>query len=61
MPDVGCLFRCVTANTATLRSLGVAAPEQAIGKTDFDFLPPERAAQQLLEAATAPSAASAFP
>jgi PAS domain S-box-containing protein len=37
--------RFVTANAATLRSLGVAGPEDAVGKTDFDFLPPERAAQ----------------
>jgi PAS domain S-box-containing protein len=37
--------RFVTANAATLRSLGVASEAAAIGKTDFDFLLPERAAQ----------------
>jgi len=37
--------RFLTANTATLRSLGVSTLEEAIDRTDFDFLPPERAAQ----------------
>jgi PAS domain S-box-containing protein len=37
--------RFVTANAATLFSLGVITEELAIGKTDFDFLPRDRAAQ----------------
>jgi PAS domain S-box-containing protein len=41
--DTGSRF--ITANAATLRSLGVDALEEALGKTDFDFLTPERAAQ----------------
>src|SRR5206468_2543334 len=35
----------VTANNSTLRSLGASALEQVVGKTDFDFLPRERAEQ----------------
>jgi PAS domain S-box-containing protein len=37
--------RFVMANAATLSSLGVATEEEAVGKTDVDFLPAERAAQ----------------
>ncbi len=37
--------RFVIANTATLRSLGVKSPDDVVGKTDFDFLPRERAEQ----------------
>jgi PAS domain S-box-containing protein len=37
--------RFITANAATLRSLGVSSEDAARGKTDFDFLTPERAAQ----------------
>jgi PAS domain S-box-containing protein len=37
--------RFITANAATLRSLGATSLEQVLGKTDFDFLPSERAAQ----------------
>ncbi|MFO0929919.1 MAG: response regulator [Gemmataceae bacterium] len=40
-----CQSRFVIANTATLRSLGVTALADVIGKTDFDFLPRERAHQ----------------
>ena len=37
--------RFITANTSTLRSLGAFALREVVGKTDFDFLPPERAEQ----------------
>jgi PAS domain S-box-containing protein len=37
--------RFLAANAATLRTLGVASEEEVQGKTDFDFLPRERAAQ----------------
>jgi PAS domain S-box-containing protein len=37
--------RFITANASTLRTLGVSQLEAAVGKTDFDFLPPDRAAQ----------------
>jgi PAS domain S-box-containing protein len=37
--------RFVTANAATLRSLGARALDEVIGKTDFDFLPRDRAEQ----------------
>src|SRR5262249_15263631 len=32
--------RFVTANRATLHTLGAATPAEVVGKTDFDFLPP---------------------
>jgi PAS domain S-box-containing protein len=35
--------RFVTLNAATLRTLGATTPEQVLGRTDFDFLPRERA------------------
>ncbi len=35
--------RFVTANAATVRSLGAKTLEEVLGKTDFDFLPQERA------------------
>ncbi len=35
----------VTANLATLRSLRASSLEEVVGKTDFDFLPRERAEQ----------------
>ncbi len=37
--------RFILANAATLKSLGVTRNEDVRGKTDFDFLPAERAAQ----------------
>ena len=37
--------RFVTANTATLHTLGANKLEDVLGKTDFDFLPRERAEQ----------------
>jgi PAS domain S-box-containing protein len=37
--------RFLTANVATLRALGASSLPQAVGRTDFDFLPPERATQ----------------
>jgi PAS domain S-box-containing protein len=37
--------RFIIANTATLRSLGAERMADVIGKTDFDFLPAERAQQ----------------
>jgi PAS domain S-box-containing protein len=37
--------RFITANAATLRSLGAPSLEEVLGKTDFDFLPPELAGQ----------------
>jgi PAS domain S-box-containing protein len=37
--------RFVTANASTLHTLGVARLEEVLGKTDFDFLPRERAEQ----------------
>ncbi|MBI1879521.1 MAG: PAS domain S-box protein, partial [Chloroflexi bacterium] len=37
--------RFILGNAATMRGLGVTTPEQYIGKTDFDFFPPELAAQ----------------
>ncbi|HXV41426.1 MAG TPA: PAS domain S-box protein, partial [Anaerolineae bacterium] len=37
--------RFVLVNSATMRLLGITAPEESIGKTDFDFFPPELAAQ----------------
>ncbi len=37
--------RFVTANVATLRTLGAAAIEEVVGKSDFDFLPRELAGQ----------------
>jgi PAS domain S-box-containing protein len=37
--------RFVTANAATLHTLGAAALEEVVGKCDFDFLPRERAEQ----------------
>jgi PAS domain S-box-containing protein len=37
--------RFLTANAATLRRLGATHLKQVVGKTDFDFLPAERAAQ----------------
>src|SRR5262249_14204123 len=37
--------RFITANSATLRSLGAPSMEQVEGKTDFDFLPRDRAEQ----------------
>jgi PAS domain S-box-containing protein len=37
--------RFVTANAATLRTLGAERLEDVLGKTDFDFLPRERAEQ----------------
>jgi two-component system, sensor histidine kinase and response regulator len=41
--DTGSRF--IAANKSTLTSLGVHDEREAIGKTDFDFLPVERAAQ----------------
>jgi PAS domain S-box-containing protein len=41
--------RYVLANTATLQRLNVSAPDDLLGKTDFDFFPPEQAAQFLAE------------
>src|SRR5262249_53662243 len=35
--------RFVIANVATLRSLGASSMNEVLGKTDFDFLPLERA------------------
>jgi PAS domain S-box-containing protein len=35
--------RFLTANAATLRTLGAGALDEVVGKTDFDFLPRERA------------------
>jgi PAS domain S-box-containing protein len=37
--------RFILANTATLRSLGAARPEDVFNKTDYEFLPGERAQQ----------------
>ncbi len=37
--------RFVTANSATLRTLGARSLAEVVGKTDFDFLPHETAAQ----------------
>src|SRR5262249_25530870 len=37
--------RFVTANAATLRTLGAKSLDEVIGKTDFDFLPREQARQ----------------
>jgi PAS domain S-box-containing protein len=37
--------RFVTANAATLHSLGASSLEEVVGKTDFDFLSPEMALQ----------------
>ena len=37
--------RFVVANAATLDTLGVKSPDDVVGKTDFDFLPRERAEQ----------------
>jgi PAS domain S-box-containing protein len=37
--------RFVTANAATLRSLGASTLQEVVGKTDLDFLPRERAEQ----------------
>src|SRR5262249_482354 len=37
--------RFVLANRATVRALGAQTEEEVIGKTDFDFLPQERAEQ----------------
>ncbi len=37
--------RFVTANAATVHSLGAKTLEEVLGKTDFDFLPRERAEQ----------------
>ncbi|MFO0841612.1 MAG: PAS domain-containing protein [Gemmataceae bacterium] len=37
--------RFLVANAATLRTLGTGGPEEVLGKTDFDFLPAERAEQ----------------
>src|SRR5262249_19738446 len=37
--------RFVIANSATLRTLGAASMDDVLGKTDFDFLPRERAEQ----------------
>lgn len=37
--------RFVSNNTAHVRILGAATPEEAVGKTDFDFFPRELAAQ----------------
>ncbi len=37
--------RFVTANTATLRTLGARSLAEVVGKTDFDFLPQQSAAQ----------------
>src|SRR5207244_2004226 len=41
--------RFVLANTATLQRLNVSSPEHLLGKTDFDFFPPEQAAQFLAD------------
>ena len=35
--------RFITCSQAALRRLGVAGVEQIVGRTDFDFIPPERA------------------
>jgi PAS domain S-box-containing protein len=49
LPD--CIFvkdaesRFLAANVATARLMGLAAPSDLLGKTDFDFYPPELAAQ----------------
>jgi PAS domain S-box-containing protein len=37
--------RFILANTAIIRQLGAATPDEVIGKTDFDFHPPELARQ----------------
>jgi PAS domain S-box-containing protein len=37
--------RFITANAATLRSLGAQSREEVVGKTDFDYLPYQRAEQ----------------
>src|SRR5262249_17815677 len=37
--------RFLIANAATLHSLGTSAMSEVVGKTDFDFLPHERARQ----------------
>jgi PAS domain S-box-containing protein len=37
--------RFVVANQAVAHFMGVAAPEQLLGKSDFDFYPPEQAAE----------------
>jgi two-component system sensor histidine kinase/response regulator len=37
--------RFVVANAATLHTLGAASMEEVVGKTDFDFLPRDRAEQ----------------
>jgi PAS domain S-box-containing protein len=41
--------RFVLGNTATTQRLNVSTPEQLVGKTDFDFFPPEQAAQYYAE------------
>jgi two-component system cell cycle sensor histidine kinase/response regulator CckA len=41
--------RFMLANAATMIQLNVSAPDQLLGKTDFDFFPPEQAAQFLAE------------
>ena len=45
--DVMCRF--VLANTALARFLGMAAPEEIVGKADLDYLPHELAAQYYAE------------
>lgn len=37
--------RFILGNMATVRSLGMASPTEIVGKTDFDFSPPEFAAK----------------
>jgi PAS domain S-box-containing protein len=37
--------RFIFGNLATARSLGAASPEEIVGKTDYEFSPPELAAQ----------------
>ena len=36
------------SNLANARLLGIASPERLVGKTDFDFFPPELAAEYLV-------------
>jgi PAS domain S-box-containing protein len=41
--------RFVLANIATIQRLNVSSPDDLLGKTDFDFFPPEQAAQFLAD------------
>jgi len=42
-----CQSRFVRTNAAHAKTLGLSDPRQAVGKTDFDFFPPEDAAEYL--------------